>query len=96
MTDDQHTNRPSVNLNDPYNPYEDKSLREMQPEPPEPDQREPFNDVVKYGDIVVGYERNRTLSDYPKRARPWVRLYAIVVLVILAGGLVLEVVHLLH
>ena len=83
----------AVSLDDSANPYDDDSISYMQPEELAPDQREPFNDAVKHGDIIVGYQRNRTLSDYPRRTRPWVRLYAIVSLVLFAVVILWDIVR---
>jgi hypothetical protein len=81
--------KPVVQIGEIYNPYEDPKL--VQSEAEESvilNTREPFNDVVKHQDIVVGHQRNRTLSDYPRNARPWVRLYALLTLAILLGSLI--------
>ena len=80
----------------PWNPYMDHSLTESKPEPVTIDSiesREPFNDVVKHQDLVQGYRRNRTLSDYPRQVRPWVRLGAVITLLAFVGGLVWDYVH---
>lgn len=72
-----------------YNPYDDSKLVATQTnESPKISSREPFNDAVKHQDIIAGYQQNRTLSDYPRKARSWVKLYAIVVLLLLIGGFV--------
>lgn len=78
-----------------YNPYEDQALHELQPESEPINEREPYNDVVQFGDIMVGHQRNRTLSDYPKRMRPWVRIWAIFALTIFLGTIVIDLIHLL-
>lgn len=85
----EQNNRPlTVEPTQSFHPYEDKTLSETQPDRPTViDDREPFNDVIKHGDIVVGYRRNRTLSDYPRGVRPWIRLYAIAALVLLVIAL---------
>ncbi|MFD1675756.1 hypothetical protein [Alicyclobacillus fodiniaquatilis] len=83
----------TVSLDNAFNPYEDKTLTEMQPDAPFVDQREPFNDVIKHSDIIVGHQQNRTLSDFPRRIRPWVRVSAIMTLVFLAGGILWDIVR---
>lgn len=88
MEDEQDKTQITVVLDKSSSPYEDENLVETQPDTPFVNQREPFNDVIKHGDIVTGYQRNRTLSDYPRRIRPWVRLYAIGTLLILVLGII--------
>ena len=91
-----------MNENDPFkktviltksalHPYEDPSLHTSQPEPPTLNEREPFNDAVKHGDLIVGYERNRTLEDYPRRLRPFVKFAALAGVVLLVGSLLWNV-----
>ncbi|MFB5192445.1 hypothetical protein [Alicyclobacillus fastidiosus] len=74
------------------NPHDDPSLHEVQPQPPTIDHREPFNDVVKHGDIVVGHQQNRVLSDYPKRVRPAIRAWSIVALALVLATIVYNLV----
>lgn len=38
-------------------PYEDPTIHTSQSEPPAYNDREPFNDAVKHGDLIVGYQR---------------------------------------
>ena len=91
-----------MNENDPFkktviltksalHPYEDPSLHTSQPEPPTLNEREPFNDVVKHGDLIVDYQRNRTLEDYPRRLRPFVKFAALAGVVLLVGSLLWNV-----
>jgi hypothetical protein len=78
-----------------FNPYEDPSLIQTQStEEPILSHREPFNDVSRHFDIVSGYQRNKILSHYPRWARPWIRVSAIVVLLLFALTLVLQFVRL--
>lgn len=93
MNEDRKDTQITVNLSNTINPYEDKTLAEMQPDTPILNEREPFNAGTKHGDIIVGHQRNRTLADYPRRARPWVRIYAIMTLVVFAVGILLDLVH---
>lgn len=93
MSHNDDGERIEIVLTDDFHPYEDKTLTESQPEQPIVTDREPFNDMVKHGDIIAGYQRNRTLSDYPRRMRPWVRLYAIAILVLLVGSLIMPLIH---
>ncbi len=80
---------------DRYNPYEDPSLIQTQSsEEPILSDREPFNDVSRHFDIINGYQRNKILSHYPRRARPWIRVGAVVVLLLIALTFVLRFVHL--
>lgn len=82
-----------VELNQSFHPFEDKTLIETQPGPPTINTREPFNDYIKHKDIIAGYQQNRTLSDYPRRMRPWVRFYAIATLVLFVVGILWDVLH---
>lgn len=90
MSDDKKS-RIVIDLNDTFHPYENENLREEQPEPPIANKREPFNDYVKHQDIIVGHQRNRTLSDYPRTVRPWARIYAILSLGIIVGSILISV-----
>jgi hypothetical protein len=63
-----------------YNPYVDATLHELKAEPPVVDHREPFNDAIKYGDMLAGHQQNRVLSDYPKKMRRKVRLWSMIAL----------------
>ena len=94
QVDTNKDQRPVFRYDKRYNPYEDPKLVETETsDPVDINTREPFNDVVKYQDIIVGHQRNRTLSEYSRKARPWVRLYAIVILILLIGGFVWDYVH---
>ena len=84
MPEDTHKSL-VVHLDPAYNPYSDTTLHETQPDPPTLNDREPFNDVVKQGDIVVGYRRNRTLDQYPTRVRPFMKFYVIAGFVLFVG-----------
>jgi hypothetical protein len=87
LPDNEDVQQPlKVNLGNRYDPHDDNSLTETQPGTPVVSDREPFNDAVRHGDMAVGYQRNRTLSDYHPRVRPWVRVYAIIMLGIIAGS----------
>ena len=86
----------TVNLQNSYSPYEDKSLREIQPDSPVLNQREPFNDYIKHGDIITGYQRNRTLSDYPRSTRHFVKLNAIIMLVLILAGALWDILSMLR
>lgn len=91
LTDGKDEKQITVNLEGAFNPYEDKTLTATQPDVPILNQREPFNDAIKHMDIIAGQQRNRTLSDYPRRVRPWVRLYAIIALLLFALGIILDI-----
>jgi len=93
LQDDINKESITIDLDNMLHPYEDKLLTETQPEPPTVNTREPFNDVVKHGDIIAGFQRNRTLSDYPRRLRPWVRFSAIATLLLFAGSIIWAVLH---
>lgn len=77
-----------------YNPY-DYALHESQPEPEPVNEREPFTDAMRHGDLIAGHQRNRMLSDYPKRTRPWVRIWAIVTLTMFLGAIVIDLTRVL-
>lgn len=78
----------TVDLNHSFHPYTDKTLTETQPDSPILLHNEPFNDGIKHGDIVAGHHQNRTLSDYPRKARPWIRIYAIASLLLFVAGVI--------
>lgn len=80
-----------VNLDAPYNPYEDKTLTQTQPEPPPilESANEPFNDAIRYENLVAGRQRNCTTSGYPRAKDPWVRVSVISFLVLFVIGLLL-------
>ncbi|MFD1675190.1 hypothetical protein [Alicyclobacillus fodiniaquatilis] len=73
-----------------YNPYEDKSLHQLQAEEEIVDELEPFNDAVKYNNLIFGHRQNRPLSDYPKRARRKVKIWSIVILAWVIAGVLLR------
>ena len=94
QTNDPDNKEITVSLDIPYNPYEDKTLTETHPEPPILDNRhEPFNDALKYENLLAGRQRNRTISDYPRRQRPWVKVFAISCLALFVIGLLWDFVH---
>lgn len=93
MQINEDENQIVVNLDNSFHPYKTNNLSETQPDVPTLNQREPFNDAIRHGDIIAGYQQNRTLSDYPKRLRPLVRLYAILTLILIAGAVVWRLVR---
>lgn len=91
---DDDTKPASVDLRNSFNPYEDGTIIETQSDDvPVLNHREPFNDVIKHGDIITGYQRNRTLSDFRKGIRPWVRIFAIVTLLLMVCGALWDILH---
>lgn len=84
----------TVELDNQYNPYKDKTLTEAQPEPPTLEYgNEPFNDAIRYENLVSGRQRNRTISDYPRRQRPWVKVSAVSCLVLVVLSLLWDFLH---
>lgn len=93
LTERNTESRVTVRLDEHFNPYKDTTPSVEQAELETPGEREPFNDYVAYQDTVVGHQRNRTLSDYPRKLRPWVRISAIISLLVIAGGIVWDISH---
>ncbi|TXK84488.1 hypothetical protein [Paenibacillus sp. N3.4] len=54
--------------NSSYNPFEDKTLHttERRTEPDMAADRTAFNDVIRHGDIVQGFQTAKRNSQYPK------------------------------
>jgi hypothetical protein len=90
---DQNKEKARIDLDYTLNPYEDLTLHESLPEQPTLNNREPFNDIIEHGDIIAGYQQNRTLSDFPQHVRPMVKYFAIVSLLLFLGSLLWNVLH---
>ncbi|WNQ10742.1 hypothetical protein MJA45_24480 [Paenibacillus aurantius] len=73
-----------------YNPYQDKSLHlTIRSGPPlSPEERTPFNDVIRHADIVSGFRHPKLGSQLPSWLQSPYRVVAAVSVLLFAGGLV--------
>lgn len=66
---------------------------ESKPQYPAPEDRTPFNDAIKHGDIVQGYLSPKKLEQYPRWYQNPRKIYAIISLLGMSAVLIYELIH---
>jgi hypothetical protein len=77
-------------MKNPYNPFNDKTLHTTvnQTQSVTLDERVPFNDVIKHGDIIQGFQAPKRLDQFPKWFRNPKRIFATISLLVFASFII--------
>ncbi|MDB5052728.1 MAG: hypothetical protein JWM44_778 [Bacilli bacterium] len=77
-------------MKNPYNPFNDKTLHTTvnQTQSVTLDERVPFNDVIKHGDIIQGFQAPKRLDQFPKWFQNPKRIFATISLLVFASFMI--------
>jgi hypothetical protein len=80
-----------------YNPFNDETLHSTvnQTESNTLGDRTPFNDVIKHGDIVSGFQVPKMLDQYPKWFQNPQRIFATISVLVFASVMIYQVIRII-
>jgi hypothetical protein len=83
--------------NSSYNPFNDKTLHSTmnQTQYITLDERVPFNDVIKHGDIVQGFQAPKRLDQFPKWYRHPQRIFATISVLVFASFMLYSIIRII-
>ncbi|NEW06840.1 hypothetical protein GK047_12550 [Paenibacillus sp. SYP-B3998] len=78
-----------------YNPFNDETFHPPvnQTETNSLEDKDPFNDVIKHGDIVSGFQVPKRLDQFPKWYQNPQRIFATISLLVLASVMIYQVIR---
>ena len=77
------------------NPISKKNLHPSEPPTPFPlpEERTPFNDAIKHGDIVQGFQTPKKIEQYPRWFQNPRKIYAIISLLGMSAVLIYQLIQ---
>jgi hypothetical protein len=80
-----------------YNPFNDVTLHPTvnQTQSNTHEEREPFNDVIKHGDIVSGFQIPKRLDQFPKWYQNPHRLLATISVLVFASFIIYQIIRII-
>jgi hypothetical protein len=85
-------------MKDPsYNPFNDETLHPTvnQTQSNTLDERAPFNDVIKHGDIVQGFQAPKRVDQFPKWYQNPLRIYAAISVLVFASFMIYQIIRII-
>jgi hypothetical protein len=81
--------------NSSEHPFENTNFHIVVSEPQvnSSEERTPFNDVIKHGDIVQGFQSPKNFGQIPKWYKKPVRIFSVISLLIFAFVLILQIIE---
>ncbi|MCY9667022.1 hypothetical protein M5X11_19135 [Paenibacillus alginolyticus] len=78
-----------------YNPFNDKTLHQTEKLSNEvaTEERAPFNEAIKHGDIVQGFQSPKRLEQFPKWYQNPRRIYATISVLVFASFIIYHIVQ---
>jgi hypothetical protein len=79
------------------NPFNDNTLRftEKEIQTTSTEERAPFNEVIKHGDIVQGYQVPKRLEQFPKWYQNPRRIYATISVLLFASFMIYQIIQII-
>ncbi|KPV58511.1 hypothetical protein QJ48_16145 [Paenibacillus sp. A3] len=83
--------------NSSYNPFNDETLHSTvnQTQSNSLDERVPYNDVIKHGDIVQGFQAPKRLEQFPKWYQNPRRIYATISVLGFASFMIYQIIQII-
>jgi hypothetical protein len=80
-----------------YNPFNDETLHPTvnQTQSNTLDERAPFNDVIKHGDIVSGFQVPKRLDQFPKWYQNPKRIFATISVLVFASFMIYQIIRII-
>jgi hypothetical protein len=85
-------------MKDPsYNPFNDETIHPTvnQNQLNTLDEKAPFNDVIKHGDIVQGIQAPKRIDQFPKWYQNPLRIYAILSVLLFASFMIYQIIRII-
>lgn len=83
-------------MNNPsYNPFNDEELQVKQTPSNAVDERDPYNDVIKHGDIVQGFQAPKRIKQFPIWYQNPQRIYATISVLVFVSFMIYQVIQII-